>query len=159
MSEAIELEGVKELLTELEAQQKTAKTEPSFEQVPKGTEYFQLGNSLGKFVIKAEEERNSNHDRQNLKRNNYFRSRERAEEVLDKVNIFLEAERLRFKYCPNYFPDWGDRRAKWYLVYDTKTNLYKVDHTETDKFVGFTYFPSEALACLACKELNQTKGR
>ena len=57
-------------------------------------------------------------DKLNFENNNYFLTKERAEEVADKIKFLLKLERLHDIYCPDYKPNWNNEwESKFYIFY------------------------------------------
>lgn len=91
-----------------------------------------------------------------FKNNNYFHTKERAEEVADKINFLLKLERLHDIYCPDYKPDWDDNwKEKNNVLFDNESgkyisaNAYSVDNHTT------VYFDSRENAEKVCEILNK----
>lgn len=127
--------------------------EPKFDRVAEDEPYYyiKLYNCL---VIREEKEGFVPFDNEMFKLNNYFRSKERAEEVAKKINMMLELERLHDTFCPDYVPNWDSGNEKKYCVYYNNVDeLY--DFVYTCKYKrNDVYFPTEEIAKKVCDILN-----
>lgn len=83
--------------------------EPKYERVKEGENYYWVGTYCGRLVAIAGTE---NPIDSNFDNNNYFHTKERANEVADKINFLLKLERLHEIYCPDYKPNWKDNSKK-----------------------------------------------
>lgn len=126
-----------------------------FKRVEKGLHYYCVGvNELGVTVEPHIDNRLIFSDVM-FKNNNYFRTKERAEEVADKINFLLKLERLHDTYCPDYKPDWSDvSNAKWRVAFDHEKKKYVLcwDWAVDCKTV---YFDSEETAKKVYETLNK----
>nr|DAF88619.1 MAG TPA: hypothetical protein [Siphoviridae sp. ctqzz19] len=131
------------------------KERPAFERVEKGLRYYCVGvNELGVTVEPHIDNRLIFSDAM-FKNNNYFLTKERAEEVADKINFLLKLERLHDIYCLNYAPNWNDGKYKWYVFFDNELESYNfTSDLYWNKKVA-TYFDSEETAKKVCEILNK----
>lgn len=138
-------------LKKLEAE----KEGPAFERVEKGLRYYCVGvNELGVTVEPHIDNRLIFSDAM-FENNNYFHTKERAEEVADKINFLLKLERLHNTFCPDYKPDWDDGKYKWYVFFDKELKFYNfTSDLYWNKKVA-TYFDSEETAEKVCETLNK----
>ena len=86
---------------------------------------------------------------------NYNGSKERAEEVADKIKFLLKLERLHDTFCPDYKPDWSDvSNAKWRVAFEQEKKKYVLcwDWAADCKTV---YFDSEGTAKKVYETLNK----
>ena len=131
--------------------------EPKFERVKEGEEYYFIDFDVFKsLLVFRETEGGYTIDEAAYEKNDYFKTKERAKEVADKINFLLKLERLHDVYCPEYVPDWNDNGTiKYMLWYDTISKRYGVDTTYNyDKCVD-VYFSSEEIAQKVCDILNK----
>ena len=49
---------------------------------------------------------------------NYFKTRERAKEVAEKIQALLRLEQLHDQICPDYVPNWNSKEEKRCLFYN-----------------------------------------
>ena len=83
-------------------------------------------------------------------------TKERAEEVADKINFLLRLERLHDTFCPDYKPDWDDKsKAKWCVVFDYDENEYVSYWNTVIDNRTIVYFDSIGTAKKVCKILNK----
>lgn len=85
---------------------------------------------------------------------NYFHTRERAEEVAEKIRMLLKLERLHDVLCPDHVPDWGHSyKEKYYVYYNYNHEVYMCDYARVYKH-NDVYFPTEEVAQKVCDMLN-----
>ncbi len=127
-----------------------------FKRVEKGLRYYCVEvNELGVTVEPHIDNRLIFSDAM-FKNNTYFLTKERAEEVADKINFLLKLERLHDTFCPDYKPDWENNwKQKFYILFDNvrgiyiSTDAYSVDNHTT------AYFNSRETAEKVCEILNK----
>lgn len=127
-----------------------------FKRVEKGLHYYCVGvNELG-VTVEPHVEKHLIFSDVMFKNNNYFFTRERAEEVADKINFLLKLERLHDTFCPDYKFDWEDkeRECYWYVQIDSRTKRYEALWSYY-KVVTTAYFDSRETACKVCDVLNK----
>lgn len=78
--------------------------EPKFERVKDGETYWTIEVDTDGSAYRSFEERHLAGDERCFNSNNYFRTRERAEEIAKKINCLLKLERLHDVFCPRYKP-------------------------------------------------------
>lgn len=141
-------------LNQLEKKQK----EPKFERVPYG-EHFYIIDSDFRIGIAPHFRSETGKGAADgyFNNNNYFLTKDRAEEVADKIKFLLKVERFHDLYCPDYVDwEWFDCKAdKYYIYYDGDMKEYCVDRTETDMNPTVTYFPNDKTAQKVCDMLNK----
>ena len=133
------------------------KEKPTFERVERGKKYYTVtAVSYNGIFVKEYIEEYMRFDKSNFENNDYFLTKERAEEVADKINFLLKLERLHDTFCPDYKPDWDNNwTGKFYILFDNKfgmyisTDAYSVDNHTT------VYFNSRETIEKVCKELNK----
>ena len=125
---------------------------PEYKRVPYNSNYYVIGVDKGKMFICDCVEENDNYDKNYFEMNNYFHTKERAKEVLNKINILLRLERLHDKFCPDYNPQNCDWRYSVYYNSDEKE--WKVLRIGLDKST-LTYFPTWEVAQQAANILNE----
>lgn len=128
----------------------------TFERVERGKKYYFVDVYRGKFFAKYEVDEHSILDDEIYASNNYFLTRERTEEVADKINFLLKLERLHDIYCPDYKPDWDDDwTEKNYVLFDDENEKYISTSCFSVNDCTTTYFDSKETAEKVCKELNK----
>lgn len=132
------------------------KEKPAFERVKKDKNYYLLEDVIGKIIAHPIPDDGSELHKKRFENNNYFLTKERAEEVVDKINFLLKLERLHDTFCPDYKPDWDNNwKQKFYILFDNvrgiylSTNAYSVDNHTT------VYFDSRETANKVCDVLNK----
>lgn len=129
---------------------------PTFERVEEGEEYYSIEKNItGKFVSYPLTEENISFDKNYFKNNNYFHTKERADEVADKINFLLKLERLHDTFCPDYKPDWNDGSLKWYVYFDCMDKKYISNWTAYSNEHAMVSFDSLESACKVCEILNK----
>ncbi len=146
------IESCENEIKKLEAE----KEEPTFERVEKHCDYYYVNISAGQAVANFQPEFYGSFDDTNFKNNNYFLTKERAEEVADKINFLLKLERLHDTFCPDYKPDWNCKReAKWVVVFDYDKNKYASYWNAVTDNRTIVYFDSSKTADKVCETLNK----
>lgn len=127
----------------------------AFERVEKGLRYYCVGvNGLGVTVEPHIDNRLIFSDAM-FENNNYFHTKERAEEVADKINFLLKLERLHDTYCPEYKPDWGNSsEIKYYIFFDSSSRRYTFIFSHVLN-AGRVYFPTKEIAQKVCDVLDK----
>lgn len=145
-----------EFLTKLEALQKEVKMQKKQEEWKFGEKYFYISQS-GRVICEMFTEHRTDIARKNF--GNFFRTRERAEQVADKMRLLLRLEQLHDMLCPNYEPDWGSGEAMYCLYYDHSSSRWAVDGWyDCNCRVNGAYFDTEKNAKKAAEILNKEMG-
>ena len=121
-----------------------------FRRVKYGSDYFAvIVNEFGVGTFKLNDT-DRDIDKDYYEVNNYFKTRERATEVLEKINLLLKLERLHDIYCPN------SESGKYYISQNTESGRYCYGYIRNvpNKFPTSTMFPSEEIAQKVCDILN-----
>ena len=92
--------------------------------------------------------------------NNCFKTRERAEEVAEKIKLLLLLERGHDEYCPDFKPYFeGPGLNKNYVVYyDYASHKWRYDYFSKITNKHDVYFDSEESAQKMCNMLNNIDG-
>lgn len=131
------------------------KEKPAFERVGKDGTYYLVGDTRGKIVAYNTFDDCSDLHRARFDNNNYFLTKERAEEIADKINFLLKLERLHDTFCPDYKPDWGNiSTTKWWVAFNNDQKVYRPYWTNTIDS-NITYFDSSKTADKVCETLNK----
>lgn len=159
-----ELEALRNKCKELEDKIELAEQddEPKFERVPDGKPYYTLKTINGAFAINPNHTAESHRiiDKDRFDNNNYFKIRERAQEVADKINFLLKLERFRDMFCPNYKPNFDDFSTfKHMIIYDHDIQMYRTMYCNSSEYGTQVYFPSEGIAQKVCDILNKEKNK
>lgn len=148
-----ELAELKNAVEENEIKQEV----PFFKRVRTNELYYHLMMSYDEEIkVDGEPENYSSHDTIAYKTNNYFHTKERAEEVCDKIKVLLKLERLHDIYCPDYVPDWNNtKETKYYIYYNNGDKFWStVGCCLTQNSFG-VYFPTEEITQKVCDILNE----
>lgn len=125
--------------------------ELKFERVEKGKIYFTITGEL-KIIRDIEGGYPVDDNKYNV--NNYFYTKERAEEVANKIELLLKLERLHDIYCSDYKPDWSSDETKYLTFYSHITNRYSVGRAVSSECL-LPCFPTEEIAQKVCDVLNE----
>ena len=129
--------------------------ESKFERVAKGEIYFSITGELG---VIGSIERGCSVDNNKYNANNYFYTKEHAQEVADKINFLLKLERLHDIYCPNYKPDWDSLDKKYFVWFSHDWHRYICSECTRSESAQLTYFPMAAIVQKVCDILNKENG-
>ena len=135
------------------------KERPDFERVEEGEKYYTVtADSYNGIFVKEYIEEYMRFDKSNFENNNYFLTKERAEEVADKINFLLKLERLHDTFCPDYKPDWDNNwKQKFYILFNNVKGIYLSTYTYSYSTDNYTtvYFDSRETANKVCDVLNK----
>lgn len=128
---------------------------PKFERVKENTPYFSLFfDSLTGLIVSSSTEKDIGFDKAAYDNNNYFHTKERAQEVADKINFLLKLERLHDTFCPDYMPDWNDGENKYFVFYDNTCKRYAFNAVAVVEYEPTAYFSTGKIAKKVCDILN-----
>lgn len=65
-------------------------------------------------------------DESNIQFGNCFRTKERAEQVAEKMRLLLRLEQLHDMLCPDYVPDWGNYGQKFLVYFNHAENRWHI---------------------------------
>lgn len=131
----------------------------AFERVKKGKNYYLLGDVIGKIIAHPIPDDGSELHKKRFENNNYFLTKERAEEVADKINFLLKLERLHDTFCPDYKPDWdNDWMGKFYVLLDNGNGKYISNDAYSVDSGTTVYFDSRETTNKVCEILNKEIG-
>jgi len=141
-----------------EIEKEIEQNEPKFERVKKGERYFMIGSVDGKVVVYNESDVRCEIDDNCFDNNNYFKTPERAQEVVDKINFLLKLERLHDTFCPDYVPNFDSSiNYKYAIYYDYDDKIYEPTPYYLTEHRTLVYFPSEEIAQKVCNILNKER--
>lgn len=129
----------------------------AFERVEEGKKYYAMTTFSYEGVVAIEYiEEHMRFDKLNFENNNYFLTKERAEEVADKINFLLKLERLHDTFCPDYKPDWDNNcTQKFYVLFDNGNGKYISNYAYSVDSGTTVYFDSRETANKVCDVLNK----
>ena len=130
-------------------------SESKFERVGRGKGHSYLFVCRAGVCVDDTYDAYSEIDNEYFSSNNYFKTKERAQEVADKINLLLKLERLHDTFCPNYMPDFNDEDAtKWYLFVSVRDKKWHWEICHACVNDVLVYFSSAEIAQKVCDILN-----
>lgn len=154
------LESLKETLKTVEKERdrladQRREQEPKFERVKEGEEYYFIDfDAFKSLLVLRETEGGYAVDDAAYEKNDYFKTKERAQEVADKINLLLKLERLHDTFCPDYVPDWNVSNWKYFVYYNNDHKEYWVDTAIAMEHKADVFFATENIAQKVCDILN-----
>nr|DAY63013.1 MAG TPA: hypothetical protein [Caudoviricetes sp.] len=147
-----------EFLGKLEELKKEAEMQKKQEEWKFGEKYFYISQS-GRVICEVFTEHRTDIARKNF--GNFFRTRERAEQVKEKMRLLLRLEQLHDMLCPDYVPDWNnDGELKFCLGYDHADDCWLADDFNVTQYPT-VYFDTnenvEKAAEILNKEMRESK--
>lgn len=97
-------------------------------------------------------------DEYNIQLGNCFRTKERAEQVAEKMRLLLRLEQLHDMLCPDYEPDWEKEKDKFCLCYNNEGKQWNVESWLFFESQGFVWFDTFENAEKAAEILNKEMG-
>lgn len=132
--------------------------ENKFERVIGENYYIVDSCRLSGTEITKEYDNNNRYDKSMYENNNYFHTKERAEEVAEKIKMLLELERLYDIYCPDYKPDFNDVDCeKYFVYYDYYKKTWETSGCNFRLNAIEIFFPTEEIAQKVCDILNSER--
>lgn len=149
-------EKIEQMEKELAELKKTVKEndEPKFERtIGKTYYYIDFGGDAGTVAVK-DLDCDNKFSKNMFIQNNYFHTKERAEDVTKKVKMLLKLERLHDTFCPDYVPNWDCfDENKYYVYYDNDVEFYKCSSARICK-QNDVYFSTYEIAREVCNIFN-----
>ena len=128
----------------------TIEEEPMFNKVKCNEHYYSIRLSSEGFIPPESSwfcQRDTGIDHGNFLSNNYFHTKERAEEVINKMEFLLKLERLHDIYCPDYVPNFTDKDEFQYCVfYNYPNNKWEWAVGYNTETITDVYFPTGEIA-------------
>ena len=150
-----QVKALSKQIEQLEKELAEAKSEPEFERVVHGEQYYHIG--LDYVVCTCPlSDTNSYYNKMDYDNNNYFYTKERAQEVADKIRLLLKLERLHDTYCPDYKPNWLGNNLKYIICKQYEKHEWTYDYRALvhDDNAVEVYFPTKEIAQKVCDILN-----
>lgn len=141
---------LEELKKEAEMQKK--QEEPKPWKPEHGEKYFSVGSSTDVFKYIYY---NDYADEPKILSGNYFRTKERAEQVAEKMRLLLRLEQLHDMLCPDYVPDWKDDRLKFYVYFDHEQGSLNITASSFCDALSLVTFETRENAEKAAEILNK----
>lgn len=141
------LEKLESLRKEAEEQEKLKPWMPEH-----GEKYFTIENGVDavQYIYFGDDI-----DESNIPSGNCFPTRERAEQVANKMRLLLRLEQLHDMICPDYVPDWEDSEAKFYVYFSHIQNNWSVSCSTAWWYPCMVVFDTEKNAQKAAEILNK----
>ena len=137
---------------EKEAEMQKKQEEPKPWKPEREEKYFTIENSFDVVQYTYCED---GIDESNIKFGNYFRTRERAEQVADKMRLLLRLEQLHDMLCPDYVPDWEGDRLKFQIYFSHSQGEYGKSCSTGIESPCMAVFDTEENAEKAAEILNK----
>lgn len=138
----------------LEELKKEAEMQKKQEEWKFGEKYFYISQS-GRVICEMFTEHRTDIARKNF--GNFFRTRERAEQVAEKMRLLLRLEQLHDMLCPDYVPDWGNYGQKFLVYFNHAENRWHIGASNAFELRCATYFDTEENAEKAAEILNKMR--
>lgn len=107
------------------------------------------------FYVSCCRSQNNTTDKRNFEIGNCFRTKERAEQVVKKMQTLLQLEELYDMLCPDYEPDWEDENGYTLCLRRDYINNRWMEYNCGGDEVFPVYFNSIANVHKAAKILNR----
>lgn len=145
------LEALKvEFSGKLEELKKEAEMQKKHEEWKFGEKYFYISQS-GRVIQEMFTEHRTDIARKNF--GNFFPTKERAEQVAEKMRLLLRLEQLHDQLCPDYEPDW-DGTAKFLVAFDHTDGEMQAFFDRSSGESTLVYFRDVVTAMEAADILN-----
>lgn len=135
----------------LEELKKEAEMQKKHEEWKFGEKYFYISQS-GRVIQEMFTEHRTDIARKNF--GNFFPTKERAEQVAEKMRLLLRLEQLHDQLCPGYEPDW-DGTAKFLVAFDHTDGEMQAFFDRSSGESTLVYFRDVVTAIEAAKILNK----
>ena len=146
------LEALKvEFSGKLEELKKEAEMQKKHEEWKFGEKYFYISQS-GRVIQEMFTEHRTDIARKNF--GNFFPTKERAEQVAEKMRLLLRLEQLHDQLCPGYEPDW-DGTAKFLVAFDHTDGEMQAFFDRSSGESTLVYFRDAVTAMEAAEILNK----
>ena len=144
------LEKMEELQKEAEMQKKQEEWKPWKPEYRE--EYFTIANGVDAvpYIYCGDDI-----DEVNIRFGNCFRTKERAEQVAEKMRLLLRLEQLHDMLCPDYVPDWEGDRLKFQIYFSHSQGEYGKSCSTGIESPCMAVFDTEENAEKAAEILNK----
>lgn len=148
-----------EFLGKLEALRKEAEAQKKQEVWKFGEKYFYVSQS-GRVIQEMFTEHRTDIARKNF--GNFFPTKERAEQVAEKMRLLLRLEQLHDMLCPDYVPDYeDDDEVKYHVYFNHFQGKYNISYSTSRENPCVLAFDTkenvEKAAEILNKELEESK--
>lgn len=142
-----------EFLGKLEELKKEAEMQKKQEEWKFGEKYFYISQS-GRVICEMFTEHRTDIARKNF--GNFFRTRERAEQVAEKMRLLLRLEQLHDMLCPDYVPDYeDDDEVKYHVYFNHFQGEYNISYSTSRENPCVVAFDTKENAEKAAEILNE----
>ena len=147
------LEALKvEFSGKLEELKKEAEMQKKHEEWKFGEKYFYISQS-GRVIQEMFTEHRTDIARKNF--GNFFPTKERAEQVAEKMRLLLRLEQLHDMLCPDYVPDYEDDEVKSHVYFDHSLDRYDISYSTRRENPCMVAFDTKKNALKATEILNK----
>lgn len=137
---------------EKEAEMQKKQEEPKPWKPEARAEYFFIDNY---FLSHSFYNMNDDVDSYNFEIGNCFPTKERAEQVAEKMRLLLRLEQLHDMLCPDYVPDWEGDRLKFQIYFSHSQGEYGKSCSTGIESPCMAVFDTEENAEKAAEILNK----
>lgn len=118
----------------------------------RGEEYFTIENGVDvvRYIYIGDDI-----DESCILSGNYFPTRERVEQVAEKMRLLLRLEQLHDMLCPDYVPDWEGDRLKFQIYFSHSQGEYGKSCSTGIESPCMAVFDTEENAEKAAEILNK----
>lgn len=143
---------LEELQKEAEMQKKQEEWKPEI-----GDSYFYISSN---FEAMNKVKGTTSFETDRISNGNCFKTKERAEQVAEKMRLLLRLEQLHDMLCPDYEPDWKDIELKFVIAFNHALGkflpIFKIE-TEYNTCVYFSEDAAIKAAEILNKELEESE--
>lgn len=144
------LEKLEELKKEAEMQKKQEEPKPWKPEI--GESYFFIRSDFG---VMDKVKGTTSFETDRISNGNCFPTKERAEQVAEKMRLLLRLEQLHDQLCPDYVPDWGNYGQKFLVYFNHAENRWNIGASNAFELQCAAYFGTEENAEKAAEILNK----
>lgn len=120
----------------------------------KGETFYGVGKNDGKFIVQTYTETNNAFCDKCFENNNYYLTKDRCEEVVQKCNFLALLEKIHDELCPNYKPVVGEQTFAITQIFSSSSYIFGA-YVTYNIVPHNTYFPSLDIAIQASSILNK----
>lgn len=151
------IEAIEKEASNLKEQLEKCDDEPKLER-KLGRKYYTIHIFTDIGIVNTDFALESNDYRDNSRysHNNYFMTKERAEQVVNKIKSLLRLERFHDIYCPDYEPNWENtNEVKSSIYFHEPTKKYCINNAYGAQDKTQVYFSAPEIAQKVCDILNE----
>mgnify|MGYP000767590746 CR=1 FL=1 len=144
---------LEDLQNEVEMQREQEEPKPWNPEI--GESYFFIRND---FEVTDKVKGTTSFEADRISNGNCFPTRERAEEVAEKMRLLLRMEQLHDQLCPDYVPDWRDDETKLCVYFNHEQSNWGISCSTVCESPCLVAFDSYENACKAAEILTKEIG-